>query len=540
MQLVLPNEVKQQLIFLLAEVRTQLQNLTLLLKTPSAAMTRAITERSGHSYNLKQRTHIRCLKAFSDTERFDPQSLKAAGDLADELERITSLCRDAARELQHLKHRDMIYIHRYGKRLRQVDKALQLIEHIIDSNNTQATLSIGKVQRKLARFYKKTRQSHLAALKKHKHTEALISSLFLARHIMDMGSALTNISESLLAVLLGQPMNMKQFISLRAMVASLGHEEWDTLSLETIAETRSGSAISAISQDDDQLIGVLKEGALRKVQEERRGLEKWNEIIPGIAPQILSQHHKGSSAALIIEHLPGKTLEQLVIAHHQTELDQAMQLMSSMLPKIWRSTMRKQKVSACFIQQLKKRLPSVLNIHPDFAATNAQIGEIKRPALNQLLNQATALDERLAAPFSVYIHGDFNLDNVLFESKVQQLRFIDLHRSGYMDYVQDVSVFIVSGLRLPLFDQESRHTIAHLATQMYDTAAEFAAAHKDRHFNKRMALGLARSLMTSTRFILDDSHAKSLFERGFYLLEHLLKHQDSKDYPLPLKEILNV
>ncbi|MFN3883031.1 MAG: aminoglycoside phosphotransferase family protein [Nitrincola lacisaponensis] len=540
MHLALPNEVKQQLVFLLAEVRTQLQNLILLLDSPSATLTRAITERSGHSYNLKQRTHIRCLKAFSDTERFDAQSLKAAGDMADELERITSLCRDAARELQHLKHRKMLQQHRYDKRLRQIDKALHLIEGILASNDTHKALEIGRVQRKLARFYKKTRASHLQALKQHKQTEALISSLFLARHLLDMGSALLNISESLLAVLLGQPMNMKQFLSLQAMVSSMGHGEWDNLTLETIAETRSGSAISAISQDDDQFIGVLKEGAIRKVQEERRGLERWNEIIPGIAPQILSQHHKGSSGALIIEHLPGKTLEQLILAQDQQPLEQAIALMCEMLPTIWHSTRRKQKVSAHYIQQLRKRLPAVLNIHPGFDATDTHIGDIKRPALQQLLNQAEILDERLTAPFAVYIHGDFNLDNILYETEKHQLRFIDLHRSGYMDYVQDVSVFIVSGLRLPLFDQDSRQMIATLSTQLYDTAAEFATQHKDLYFNQRMTLGLARSLITSTRFILDESHAKSLFERGFYLLEHLIKHQDSKDYPLPLKEILNV
>lgn len=540
MQLALPIEVKQQLIFLLAEVRTQLQNLIVLLDSPSSSMTRAITERSGHSYNLKQRTHIRCLRAFSESERFDPQSLKAAGDLADELERITSLCRDSARELQHLKHRKMLKQHRYDKRLRLIDKALELIEQVVDSNNTQPALGIGKVQRKLARFYKKTRESHLNALKEHKQTEALISSLFLARHIMDMGSALTNMSESLLAVLLGQPMNMKQFLSLQAMVSSLGHNEWNDLNLETIAETRSGSAISAVTQQDDQPIGVLKEGAIRKVQEERRGLERWNEIFPGIAPQILSQHHTGSSAALLIEHLPGKTLEQLVLSNHTPELEQAMRQMCEMLPKIWHSTKRKQKVSANYIQQLKKRLPAVTNIHPEFNATNTSIGDIKRPALNKLLNQAAILDERLPAPFSVYIHGDFNLDNIIFDGEDQQLRFIDLHRSGYMDYVQDVSVFIVSGLRLPLFDQTSRSSIASLSTQIYEMSAAFALSQKDRHFNKRMALGLARSLITSTRFILDESHAKSLYERGFYLLEHVIKHQASEDYPLPLKEILNV
>ena len=214
--------------------------------------------------------------------------------------------------------------------------------------------------------------------------------------------------------------------------------------------------------------------------------------------------------------------------------------MCEMLPKIWSSTKQKDKVSARFIAQLRKRLPAVQNIHPDFDIEHAATGKLQRPALKEMLIQAAKIDEHYPAPFSVYIHGDFNLDNILFDSQEQKLRFIDLHRSEHMDYVQDVSVFIVSGLRLPLFDQQSRQMIAAMATQLYDCAFAFAQHHKDRHFTKRMALGLARSLITSTRFILDKSHANSLYERGVYLLEHLLEHQDSKDYPLPLKEILHV
>ena len=40
----------------------------------------------------------------------------------------------------------------------------------------------------------------------------------------------------------------------------------------------------------------------------------------------------------------------------------------------------------------------------------------------------------------------------------------------------------------------------------------------------RLALGLARSLATSTRFVLDEDFAKSMFLKSRYLLEQLLKH----------------
>lgn len=538
MQLILPNDVKQQLIFLIAEVRSQLQNLRLLLDSPSGVLARAITERSGHSYNLRQRTHIRCLRAFRDFA-CDPHSLRAAGDIADELEHITSLCRDAARELEQLKYRKLLQQHRFDKRIKQIEKTLILLNQVLETSDAHHALRIGKQKSKLSRFYKHTRKAHLQELKHHQHTEALISSLFVARFILDMGSALTNISEALLAVLLGQPMNLKQFLSLRAMINSLGHSEWDNLSLETIAETRSGSSISAINHEDDRKLGVLKEGAIRKVQEERRGLEQWNAIFPGIAPQILSQHNKGRSGALIIEHLPGKTLEHLVLMKQCHDLQQALTQMCKMLPKIWESTLQKKAVSANFIQQLSKRLPAVFNIHPQFAQEIEQHGKLAPLPLPWVLEQAERIDALHPAPFSVYIHGDFNLDNILYDHQEGQLRFIDLHRSGQMDYVQDISVFMVSGLRLPLFDDESFAIISDMCRQIYQMAESFAVRQNDQHFQLRMTLGLARSLITSTRFILDEKQANTLYQKGIFLLDYLLQHHQNKDYQLPLKDVLN-
>jgi len=539
MNLALPSEVKTQLVFLLAEVRTQLQNLMSLVSNPSTALVRSITERSGHSYNLKQRVHARCLKAFQEKQSLDAQSLKAAGDIADELERIASLCRDAARELQQLNSNKMLTKHKYPKQLERIEAALKQVEGILGSNDTQDALRIGQVRQKLSRFYKKTLDAHLKALKRKKNTESLISSLFLARYLLDMGESLVNISESLIAVLLGQPMNMKQFLSLQAMVSTLGHQAWDSLSLETIAETRSGSAISAITnEDDDHFIGVLKEGELRKVQEERKGLQRWNTIFPGIAPQILSHHHQGSSGALIIEHLPGKTLEQMLLQDSAEELKRGLQKMSQMLPRIWVSTRRKEKAFPLFVQQLKKRLPAILNIHPRF---NEQLKAHTAFSLKALLSKAEQIDNQLSCPFSVYIHGDFNLDNILYEDENKQIRFIDLHRSRHMDYVQDVTVFIVSALRLPLFDEVSKTRVNETASAMFTIAQQFAQEQKDPTFEIRMALGLARSLITSTRFILDEAHANYLFDRGIVLLNHIVQHDSAplNQYRLPFKDVLH-
>ena len=63
---------------------------------------------------------------------------------------------------------------------------------------------------------------------------------------------------------------------------------------------------------------------------------------------------------------------------------------------------------------------------------------------------------------------------------------------------------------------------------MYDFASGFAKKHADEHFDIRLGLGLARSFISSTRFILDKTLANKMFLRGVYLLESLI-NADEKD-----------
>lgn len=108
---------------------------------------------------------------------------------------------------------------------------------------------------------------------------------------------------------------------------------------------------------------------------------------------------------------------------------------------------------------------------------------------DDLIVQAAQREERLSAPFSVYIHGDFNLDNVIYDPVSAKIRFIDLHRSRYMDYVQDVSVFMVSNYRLQVLDRSTRQRIARVATDIHQMASKFARRQKDATYDYRLGPG---------------------------------------------------
>ena len=74
---------------------------------------------------------------------------------------------------------------------------------------------------------------------------------------------------------------------------------------------------------------------------------------------------------------------------------------------------------------------------------------------------------------------------------------------------------------------------------IYKFAASYAKKNNDKSFDVRLALGLARSFITSTRFILDRTLAKNMFYRGVYLLESIQRYdsQDDKKFELKVKEL---
>ena len=154
------------------------------------------------------------------------------------------------------------------------------------------------------------------------------------------------------------------------------------------------------------------------------------------------------------------------------------------------------------------------------------------------MEQAGELCATLEAPFSVFIHGDFNINNIVYNHEEQRINYIDLHRSADSDYIQDVSVFLVSNFRLPLFGQEARERIEHVIADFLKFARAFGARHGDATFEARLGLGLARSLITSTRFELNKRFARDMFQRGTYLLGKILAHAGNRpltEFSLPAR-----
>jgi phosphate uptake regulator len=533
--------IRENLHFLLVETTSHLALLKEYLDQPSVHIATRLVERRGYVESLRRTIQDYALRqmAASAKREADRQHYRSVELIATYLERIAELCRDALVQASHIDDQRRLRLKDFRSMLERVDEALVQIEPALQEQNTVQALKIGKVEQKLDRDYYRLLKEETRALKKAKRPADTINRILLAHRIEQMGDALLAISEAIISVCMGQHFNTERFHALSDSIGDLkAVNGLDGVQVVALAQTRSGSAVNALSDEDDVTHAVFKDGRKRKLKEERQRVADWHEILPGIAPQILSYRKQGDSASLLIEHLVGETFEQILLHGSDKLLQEAFEQLTRTLKRIWRETRSDKPVGADYTGQLSKRLPDVYAIHPAFDTSASTIGGLELAGFKSQLMQLKQLEKSLMAPFSVYIHGDFNIDNIIYDPGEERINFIDLHRSRHMDYLQDVSVFMVSCYRLRVFDPRIRRRIQAINHEFYRFVRQYARKQGDESFETRLALGLIRSFATSTRFILDKSLSWAMFNRAVYLMQRLLEAQGGKQpFKLPIEEV---
>jgi aminoglycoside phosphotransferase len=539
----LPKAINENLLFLLTETASHLALLKDYLCLSVGTPPSRLLDRQGYVENLRLSIHNHCLNEISspETQTGVKQLLRAVEDIATQLERIAELSREVMLQSLQVQHRALLKRGNYLSMLDRVSRALDMIEPALSAKDTRCALKIGRAEQRLDQAYQKQLQRYSKQLKKEKRPADHISLIMLGRSIEQMGNALLRISEAIISASMGQYFNTDRYHTLTASLTELKEvNELGDLQVQTIAQTKSGSAINAVgSAGESGYHGVFKDGRKRKLKEEKQRVDDWHEIIPGLAPKILAYQKRGDSAALLIEHLAGQTFEQILLSGSDRLFQESFNHLTETLNRVWRETRTKKQVSASYMKQLAKRMDDVYTLHPEFKQQESRIGSKKLASFTQLLEKVQRLEADIKAPFSVYIHGDFNIDNIIYDPQQQRINFIDLHRSRYMDYLQDVTVFMVSNYRLQVFDPRVRQRIAELCQATYRFTRAFARKMDDESFEVRMALGLIRSFASSTRFILDRSLSKAMFYRAVYLMERLLKEtsKSKQRFQLPIEEI---
>lgn len=520
--------IDENLRFLILEVSKQLERTREYVRRSSPKLLDNVIARDDYIDNLKgmiQRKVLGFAAEFSHESPASVHLLKSVDVVTVNLERIADFCGNIVRQLGYIENERVLSKVDFEAFFEEVIGGMSRIEHALFNRDIQESIQICRAEGILDRMYVRVFRELLQELKNGRDAQSLVTIIFISHYFERMGDSLLNIGEAILSACLGEPIKIGQFLALEDSLRAADMDEpVDQLSVQAIMGSRSGHRIARVSARPDSessRMVIFKEGRADKLREEKESIARWEELVEGIAPKIYSFHERGETGAILFEYLPGKTLEEVLLQGEVRELDTVVSRIFQTVESVWRKTRRSESVRPQFLRQLSRRLEDLYAVHPDFRDEGRAIGPIKVQSFEELLEQARPLDEHLLAPFSVLVHGDFNIDNIIYDPLKDRMRFIDLHRSSHGDYVQDVSVFLVSNFRLQVFKAPVRRRINRAISRFYAMAGRFAEQEGDRTFSARLALGLARSLATSTRFVLDPSFAKLMMLKARYLLERL-------------------
>ncbi len=527
--------IKENLSFMLTEVQQQTEAALHILQHGDLSEFQKINSRDDYVDNLKTIIERRCFGLLSEStqiSRRETDTIQAIHTICVNLERIGDFCVSAADQLHYLHDHALLQRFDYQRIFAIIAEHLEQVLPVLEKGEMAKALAICRAENLIDIAYKENFDQIMDDLRGGRNTENLITVLFIFRYLERMGDALLNIGEALLLAILGEKIKIDQFQVLEETLHRTGAcGSLSELDFSSILGSRSGCRIRKLQQGNDQHLlpqiqsSIFKEGNRDKILAEKRNIEQWENLFPGLAPKIFSSREDAETASLLVEFIPGRTLEEIILNGELQELQECWLVLATTVRAVWQQTRHEQVVNCYAVQQIMARLNSILAIHPDFHRVRQDIGKSKIISTDELLEKCLSLEDELAAPFSVFIHGDFNVNNIIHNDREKRIQFIDLYRSKPADYVQDVSVFIISNFRQPVFQVQLRDRLNWVSRKMYELAKSFAHEQTDSTFEARMALALARSFYTSTRFALNNDFAHEMFLRSHFLLEKILTHK---------------
>lgn len=532
--------------FLVLEVKNQITATRKFVNSPSRSLFRKITSRDDYIDNLKTIIENKTYSRINKDTQLDDKTLNKirAIQLASvNLERIGDYCVNIVNQMAYLEDKGFVNRFECPEAFDIIETTTSSIEKGFDDKDMPLALAICKSEYNLDSLYKDNFNRIMAEMGSGKNIPDLVTVLFIFRYLERIGDSLLNIGEAIIFSILGERIKIEQFESLQHTLTVSGFDgSFSDIDFQGIWGSRSGCRIGHVQAKDKEngppvaQGSIYKEGNLAKIKAERDNLKLWNKMFPGRVPDIFGYHETlaENKASMLVEFLPGCTLDTMILTSDDVDLENGLFILEQTLRHIWTTTIKTGQFETNYMEQLKSRQPGVLQVHPEFNRHARSLGSEEITSSAELIKEAMSAEHSIPAPFTVFIHGDFNCNNVVYSNADERIRFIDLYRSRDFDYIQDVSVFLVSCFRMPIFDRPIRNKINGVISRFYSFAEEFAIEKNDTTWKARLTLALARSFYTSTRFEFNYGFAKEMFNRSMFLLEKVNRYSGSwDDFVLP-------
>ena len=490
-----------------------------------------ITTKDDYIDNLKTTVENACFSNIYNMAKSSDMAplnrIRALHIICVNLERIADFCVNIARQTQYLTSKDFIQKYDYQSMFLEIQQSIHRVIWVFDHDNLSQALEICRSEFKLDDLWEQNFNILLKDLKKGHEVTNLVTIIFIFRYLERIGDSLLNIGEALIFAIMGDRIKIRQVEALEKTLTESGFKgSLGDIDFASIWGSRSGCRISKVSRKKPsgfKAQGIFKEGEIGKIQKERSNINRWEEIYPGLAPKVLGYYEKYRTASLLVEFLSGCTLDQVFLTENAEVVDNVIFVLEQTLMEIWNKTLKRRTFHTEYMKQLLKRLSAIHRVHPQFSSAD----EFQKGAAftNELVQSCQAIEKEISAPFTVFIHGDFNTNNIVYSHDEQEIHYIDLYRSREGDYVQDAAVFLISNFRMPVFDADVRSRLNRVSLHFYDVFHNFAVKKGDNTFEVRLCLALARSFLTSTRFELNKAFAGDMAGNAHALMTRLIAHQ---------------
>jgi len=528
--------------FLVPEVIKQVEDTLTVLEKNNIGLIEKIIARDDYIDNLKSTIENKCFNSIltAGLEKKVLDVIKAVVIITSNLEHIADHAVNIVSQVKYFKTHDFIKQYEYQEFFAEVLTALGSINDALFVRDISLALGICKAEYNLDIIFARNFKKIISELKTGKNTENLVTTLFILRYLERMGDSILNIGEAVLLAAIGHKLKIRDFEAIEDSLQNSNFQEpIADLAIDAVTDTKSGCKIKHIYEnerlntDDDKGV-IFKGGNPVKIAKEKENIQLWEETIPGLPPQIFGFQKKENDASMLLEYLKGNTFQQIVIDRDNNLLSDSLYELFGVISETWQKTKRDEEVISCFMKQAIARIEDIYRIHPDFYVNERKIGSLTIHSFKQLLLMANTRESALKAPFSVLTHGDFNIDNIIYNKDEKKIHYVDFYRTAQQDYIQDVSVFLVSNFRQPFFMARIRERLNRVVVDFYRFAKNFALQNNDDTFSARLAFGLARSFITSTRFEINQEFAMEMQKRSVYLLEKIINFQgDWQSFQFP-------
>ncbi|MDR1109857.1 MAG: phosphotransferase [Deltaproteobacteria bacterium] len=458
--------------------------------------------------------------------------LQGLSSVASRLERISDLLLNLDRQAGYLSRISVLYPYNLDEFFKEILYGLEKIHPALVQKDVSLAVKLGQVEEKLDSFYANRFARLIKEFGTGSSAEDLVTIIMIVHYLERIGDILLEIGEKIIYMSMGEKIKLEQYKALGVGLRATGeHLEPSRLDFRSIWGGRSGCRIGVVGHqdggagNDDQTV-VFKHGPASKMTRERDNLALWEDLRPGLTPRVKAfiPAQAGNEAALMMEFVNSRNLQALFLENASDEAIAGLRAAFATMFSLWRETRADREASSTFCRQTEDRLPEAATLYPGLMRHRGSVGPWRLPPIAEVLSRAKALEESLRVPFTVRIHGDFNLSNLLYDPESRRLTFVDIYRSRETDYVQDVSVMLVSIVRLTVSGSQSRQRLFQAASAAESLARRFAEEEGDATYQARLAFGLARSFVTSTRFVLEERLAGQFVARARYLWERLIRH----------------